>query len=264
MKLASITKRISAQWLALLTIFGMAVCFVPGFAQGQTIAMPDSAITALETPVDIYVVANDTPGSGSLDLANVEVTNSPDNALSLTYDENGTFTYSPNSGFSGSYSFVYRICDIPIATTPPTPSSCAEATVSVEVLNATAVSFNIIPKKLNMNKKGVVPVVIRGTEDVLATCIKPDSIRIKINLASEGVDPKRKKVPGHSNRLNLKFDAQDILGEIRTLFPGITKGDEIELLMTGDLFPTSDLLPECSGGAIFGRDWVIITGKPKH
>jgi hypothetical protein len=64
-------KSIFAQWLALFSILGVAVLLVPGGLFAQTIAVNDSAITPPNTAVTIDVVANDTPGSGTLDLANI-------------------------------------------------------------------------------------------------------------------------------------------------------------------------------------------------
>ncbi len=45
----------------------------------------------------------------------------------LTLNNNGTYTYIPNSGFNGSDSFVYEVCD--------TDGECDQATVSINIDN---------------------------------------------------------------------------------------------------------------------------------
>jgi hypothetical protein len=127
----------------------------------------------------------------------------------------------------------------------------------VSVIVAAEVDFTIIPKKLNMNKRGVVPAVIRGTKELDVGDINQDNkpFSIKLDLASgDEIPVKSAKTPGHSNRINLKLDAQDIISEIIAVFEEINKGDVIKLYLTGEL---SD------GKPIFGEDVVIITGQPK-
>ena len=87
--------------------------------------------------------------------------------------------------------------------------------------------------------------------------IVPDSILIKTDPTSkEGVAPKLPKAPGHSNRLNLKFDAQDIVSLIDPNGE-LEYSDEITLYLTGNLYE------EVGGAAILGEDTVLIIGKPK-
>jgi hypothetical protein len=249
MKLASITKRISAQWLALLTIFGMAVCFVPGFAQGQTIAVDDSAITPPDSTVIINVVDNDIAGTLPLQLQSLVLPQVLSNGTLVGQDlVNGTFTYTANEGLGSIEpdSFDYEVCD---SATPT--RSCATATVYVYVA-IPITTFDIIPKKLNVKKMGVIPVVIRSTETFdVATIDDPGSLELA------GVTPHRWHMG--KKKLTLKFKAQDIVGPIRN---DVSHGDEIVLHLTGRLI--NELDPEAEGPVIVGEDTVIIIKKGKQ
>ena len=92
------------------------------------VANNDSASTPEDTSVAIDVAANDSDPEGSLDLASVNTgcptCVQPDNG-SLLNNGDGTFTYTPNSGFNGPDSFVYQICD--------TLGTCDTATVTITV-----------------------------------------------------------------------------------------------------------------------------------
>jgi hypothetical protein len=111
-------------------------------------------------------------------------------------------------------------------------------------------SFNVIPKKLNVKKKGVIPAVIHGTQDLDVNTIDPGTIKL------EGCSPVHWKVAGRSNRLKLKFDAQEIVSAIDPT-GDLNYGDEIALYLTGNLHE------ESGGDAIIGQDTVLIIGKPK-
>ncbi|MDX1522765.1 MAG: Ig-like domain-containing protein, partial [Anaerolineae bacterium] len=95
-------------------------------------ANDDSADTTENLSVTIDVAANDIDLNGNLDpnSANSSCTNGSlgCNGVtngSLTDNGDGTITYTPNPGYTGSDSFVYEICD--------TDSLCSTATVSITV-----------------------------------------------------------------------------------------------------------------------------------
>jgi hypothetical protein len=153
----------------------------------------------------------------------------------------GTFTYTPNPDFSSPDpdTFDYTVCD----TGTPTPS-CDTATVSIIV--AIEVPFNVIPKKLNVKKMGVLPVVIPSSGDIDVRTINPESLML------EGVVPLRWNMG--SKKLTLKFRAKDIVAAIGE----VNDGDVVVLQLTGNLNE------DAGGDAIIGEDTVIILkrGKP--
>ena len=224
-------KMMFGQGLARLSILTMVVLLAPAGLFAQTIALDDSAITPPNTPVTIDVVANDTSGTGTLNLATITIPTAPLNGT-VADNLDGTFTYTPNTNFSGPDSFDYTVCDT------ATPASCDTATVSVIVANE--VSFNAIPRKLNVKKQGVLPVVIYSSDGFDVTTIDPETLML------EGVTPLRWKMT--KKKLTLKFSTPDIVAAIGA----VNDGDVVVLQLTG---------LDLNGVAIIGEDPVIIIKK---
>ena len=101
---------------------------------GQPVAGDDTAITPVDTPIDIPVLANDTD-DGVLDPATVTVGTAPTNGTTTVDGGTGIITYTPNPGFSGTDSFTYTVAD-----TVGFVSN--EATVTVTTGNGTPVAVN--------------------------------------------------------------------------------------------------------------------------
>jgi large repetitive protein len=85
------------------------------------IAQDDNYTTAQDTPVTANVFDNDTDVDGDVLIIGL-TTNTTNGSLSIDVD--GTFTYIPDSGFSGSDSFTYEACDGEV---------CVQATVTINV-----------------------------------------------------------------------------------------------------------------------------------
>ncbi|MBL0407808.1 cadherin-like domain-containing protein, partial [Microvirga aerilata] len=92
------------------------------------VAANDSATTAENTPVTIAVLSNDTDADG--DTLNISGIGTSPGHGTATINSNGTITYTPSSGYSGSDSFTYKVSDG--ATTSNT------ATVNLTVNAATS------------------------------------------------------------------------------------------------------------------------------
>ena len=236
-------KTMFGQGLARLTLLAMVVLLIPAglLAQGQTIAVNDFAVTPPNTPVDINVIANDTAGNGTFDLPKITIVNGTDPKNgTVDYNDDGTFTYMPNTDFSSAVpdTFKYEICD----TATPTPS-CAEATVSVIV--AIEIPLNIITRKLNVKKMGVLPVEIHSGQGFDFTTIDPGSLML------QGAPVLRWNMVG--KKVILKFHAQDIVSNLGP----VNDRDVVVLQLTG---------LDSNGVAIVGEDPVIIINrgnKPK-
>ena len=102
--------------------------FITYIEASAPVASDDSASTAFNTPVTVNVVANDSDVDADLILSSVAVVAGPGNG-SATPNGDGTITYTPNDGFSGTDTFSYEICD---AT-----ALCDTANVTVEVASGT-------------------------------------------------------------------------------------------------------------------------------
>ena len=100
-------------------------------------ALDDQATTPPSTVVGVQVTGNDVVTTGVIDPASVTVVSGPANgALSCVA---GVCTYTPNAGFKGDDSFIYRVC-----LTAPNGTVCDEAVATVRVA-AVATSPAAIP-----------------------------------------------------------------------------------------------------------------------
>ncbi|MFV9691260.1 MAG: Ig-like domain-containing protein [Desulfobacteria bacterium] len=88
------------------------------------VANDDEATTPEDTPVDIDAVANDSDVDGNLDPSTATVLSGPSNGT-VTNNNDGTFTYTPDENFFGTDSFEYQVCD--------TDELCDTATVTIDV-----------------------------------------------------------------------------------------------------------------------------------
>lgn len=86
----------------------------------------DAALTPQEIPVSGQLLTNDYDVNGDNIIINTTPISGPTNG-SVTVNANGTYTYTPNPGFTGPDQFVYEICD------DGTPSLCAQATCYITV-----------------------------------------------------------------------------------------------------------------------------------
>ena len=91
-------------------------------------AVDDTDTTDAITAVTTDVADNDTSQSGQ-PLSNPTVTDDPSHGTTAVNDD-GRIRYTPVIGFSGTDSYIYRICD----TSHPTPV-CDTARVTIEVAN---------------------------------------------------------------------------------------------------------------------------------
>ena len=85
------------------------------------IAVDDRSTTAINTPVVVNVLGNDTPNGAT--TPNV-VTNPANGTVVVNLD--GSIEYRPNTDFEGTDTFVYEICNA---------DGCASATVTIDVVN---------------------------------------------------------------------------------------------------------------------------------
>jgi hypothetical protein len=100
------------------------------------------------------------------------------------------------------------------------------------------------PNPLNVNKKGVLPVAILGTDDFDVTQVDPASVEL------EGVSPLRWSWE-YAGVLTFKFDAQEVVAALGE----VDDGDVLTLELTG-------MLREEFGSTLFaGEDVVVIVKK---
>ena len=85
------------------------------------VAVEDRASTAMNTPINIAVLANDTLNGATTP----NVVTSPANGTVVVNADN-TVEYRPHTGFVGTDTFVYEICN---------SAGCSSATVTVDIVN---------------------------------------------------------------------------------------------------------------------------------
>ncbi|MGS2761371.1 Ig-like domain-containing protein, partial [Sinomicrobium sp. M5D2P9] len=97
-----------------------------GGANGGLMAVDDTAVTPMETPVDIEVLANDVAGNADIDPTSVAIVDAPGNGTAEVNMTTGVVTYTPAAGFEGDDTFTYTMKDEDGYT-----SNAATVTVSV-------------------------------------------------------------------------------------------------------------------------------------
>ncbi len=94
------------------------------------VAVDDINNTLVNTPVSGNVVTNDYDPDGNNLTVSTTLVSTPSNG-SVTISASGAYTYTPNNNFTGTDSFVYRVCD------DGQPQLCDEALVTVTVVGLT-------------------------------------------------------------------------------------------------------------------------------
>ncbi|UMY66600.1 MULTISPECIES: Ig-like domain-containing protein [unclassified Flavobacterium] len=93
----------------------VSITVAPDISEGP-FAMDDLVNTNIDTPVEIIMLMNDSLGGN--DLPVVSIAQPPSNGVvtlntfDTPYANDDTFTYTPNSGFVGTDTFLYAITDI--------------------------------------------------------------------------------------------------------------------------------------------------------
>ncbi|MFT3979201.1 MAG: Ig-like domain-containing protein [Ferruginibacter sp.] len=91
-----------------------------------TLAADDYVNTIANTPVSGNVKTNDTDPEGNVQNIAPQNVNVPGKGI-FVLNTDGTFTFTPEAGFTGPVSFVYNTCD------DGTPQACAGATLYITV-----------------------------------------------------------------------------------------------------------------------------------
>ena len=108
-------------------------------------ANDDEASTEIDVPVTITILSNDVPGDTALDPTSVVFINGtqpdPSTEGTFTVDAAGLVTFTPASGYTGTVTIDYQVCDV--------NNLCDIATITVEVIpgifnNFPAVGFGTL------------------------------------------------------------------------------------------------------------------------
>ncbi|WP_170061094.1 Ig-like domain-containing protein [Spirosoma aerolatum] len=120
----------------------------------------DAATTQQNTPVNIPVLTNDTNNGTQATNTNVTVSLlTPPAVGTAMLNSDGTFTYTPPPGYSGTATFLYTICD------KTSPTVCSTATVGI---NVSCSDYSMIVSDVNTSQLEVFKV---GSTGPKLTCV---------------------------------------------------------------------------------------------
>jgi hypothetical protein len=135
-------------------------------------ATDDTASTNADTPVVIPVLKNDSDPDGNNHLTIDSITRQPSSGTATINKSNGTITYSPNSGFTGTDTFEYSISDGNGGT------DTAKVTVTVNPVNHSPVASNI---KVTTDQDKPVSITLKATDSD-----KGDTLTFSVSKTANG------------------------------------------------------------------------------
>ena len=163
----------------------------------KIVSTDDFNNTPYETPVSADVSTNDVDSDG--DNQTFTMVMNPVGGT-VIMDTDGSYTFTPNNGFSGETEFTYAVCDDGI------PALCDTATVYIEVLEPITVTSNQVianPDATSVEEGQT------GTGNVLSNDLDPDdlspSVTPIIGQPVAGVDEDGNPVP-NAGTLTLNTD----------------------------------------------------------
>ena len=108
-----------------------ATCYITVYPDNNPpVAVNDFNNTLVDTPVSGNVITNDSdPDGDNLTVTTTPVTGPLNGTVTLNAD--GSYIYTPSTGFVGEDSFVYTVCDDGV------PSLCDDAIVTITVISVT-------------------------------------------------------------------------------------------------------------------------------
>ncbi|WP_369048665.1 Ig-like domain-containing protein, partial [Tenacibaculum sp. UWU-22] len=139
-----------------------------------TDAIPDINNTYVDTKVQGNVLTNDEDEEGNTQKVNLTNSDSASKAGGIvTLNPNGSYVYTPPTGFTGTDTFNYEICD------DGTPQACDTTTVTIEVMPSTSTTENndVVANDDTTTTEEGDPV----SGDLLANDFDPDKDTITIN-----------------------------------------------------------------------------------
>jgi Bacterial Ig domain/FG-GAP-like repeat/FG-GAP repeat/Ribbon-helix-helix protein, copG family len=89
-----------------------AAAYDPTKVDQDPVAQNDTVVVAINKSIQVNVLANDTASSGqTLNVNSVTITTAPAHGTATVDSANGSITYQPSSGYSGTDSFQYTVRD---------------------------------------------------------------------------------------------------------------------------------------------------------
>jgi hypothetical protein len=161
------------------------------------VAVADSAVTRVGTAVTIPVLTNDSDIDGTLDASTLAISIASPDGTAIS-SSNGTISFTPNPGFSGTAEFQYTIRD-------NDGEQSQQATVTVLVRNnAAPVISEIAAIQLNVGTSSA-PIPFQVTDS------DGDSLVVTVTTADSGI-ARTPTITGIGSNRQLTVAAGDLVG----------------------------------------------------
>lgn len=113
----------------------------------------DAALTPMNVPVSGQLLTNDFDPNGDNIIINTNPVSGPAHGT-VVINSNGTYTYTPATGYIGPDHYVYQICD------NGTPSLCAQATCYITVFPGPGISWTTVSPLCNGQSNGSIDITV--------------------------------------------------------------------------------------------------------
>ena len=117
----------------------------PNSTNNPPLAKNDYATLQVNTPVSVKVLSNDKVANSNTTLlpSSITVATAPTNGSAAVNTTTGVITFTPNTGFTGTDSLKYNVCD------NASPSNCQVATVYLKVSSSSVPEYTTADDDFN-------------------------------------------------------------------------------------------------------------------
>jgi large repetitive protein len=136
------------------------------------LANRDDVTTAINTALPINVVSNDSDTDGGIDATTVTIDTAPKNGTTSVNPTTGVITYTPNSGFTGKDTLIYRVCD----TGTPLPAQCDTAIVVITVTGTPNTAPVANRDDVSTVQNSAIPIGVLDNDTDIESNINPASV----------------------------------------------------------------------------------------
>ena len=184
-----------------------AAAYNPTKLDQNPIAQNDTAVVAIDKSTQVNVLANDTAMSGqTLNVSSVTFSSVPAHGTATVDSANGSITYQPTSGYSGTDSLQYTVRD-------NLGAQSNKASVSVRIQPAPVAANDTATPQANQN----VMINVLANDTSAGGTLNPASIKIVVSpthgtaVVTNG-EVQYTPTTGYSGLDTLQYSVQDNLG----------------------------------------------------
>jgi large repetitive protein len=140
----------------------------------KPLANRDDVATAINTALPINVLSNDSDADGGIDATTVTINAAPKNGTTSVHPTTGVITYTPNTGFTGKDTLIYRVCD----TGTPLPAQCDTALVVITVTSTPNTAPIANRDDVSTVSNSALPIGVLGNDTDADGNINPASVTV--------------------------------------------------------------------------------------